>query len=213
MKGAICLKHRNRTFIIIFVVLVLVVGYRIWEQNQHTEPNPAQTIVDPDSHESEAIPVSSGDETQPDESDQTLATTFHVFYPYDTGTDFELKEVTAIVNLEENETPLERVSELLKEASSDGPETLVPVLGPDAEILSVEMMKDNIVKVNVNEQFISQMNAGSALEGQILKSLIKTLSSLYQAKGVMLRVNGEPYESGHYYFPEDEVIYADHPEL
>lgn len=199
----------------IFVLLLLVIGYRVWDQNRHTDLDQAQIQTDPGTEQSDQSQPTSTVSTQPDETtnEPAATTTLHLFYPYDTGTDFDLKEVTAIVNLEENETPLERVSELLKAASHDGPETLVPVLGPDAEILGVEMLDDNIVKVNVNHQFISQMNAGSALEGQILKSLVKTLSSLYHAKGVMIRVNGEPYESGHYFFPEDEIIYADHPEL
>lgn len=207
------MKHRNWLFVMIVVLLLLVIGYHVWDQNQNTDPDQGTSVVPNEGQQTS--PVIQPGPTDPSQPEQPAAeaTVLHLYYPYDNGTDFEIKEVTAMVNLKEYETPLERISELLKESANNGPEHLVPVLGPDAAILSVEVMKDQIVKVNVNRQFITQMNAGAALEGQILKCLVKTISGLYQAEGVLLRVNGEPYESGHYFFPEDEILYADSPEV
>ena len=83
---------------------------------------------------------------------------------------------------------------------------LSTVFGPDVEILETEMLKDQIVKVNVNRQFITQMNAGASFEAKILESLAKTISAFYQADGILLRVEGKPYESGHFSFSAEEII-------
>lgn len=139
---------------------------------------------------------------------QLKSSTFYLYYPYDTGTAVAIKEVTAMANLGPTDKPMGKIAELLKKAPTSGPEELAPVLGPNAEILSVEV-KDEIVTVNLNQAFVTEMNAGSGLEGTIIKCLVKTLTRNYHAKGVLIRVEGKPYESGHYAFRPTEIIYPD----
>lgn len=186
-QEAIPLKNRTIFLLLAGVIFIMFIGYGAFQQLGSKEPS---------------IPVS-----DPEPIETPVQTTFHLFFPYDTGTDFTLKEVTALVTLEENESPLERLQELLKEPSNiQSSEQLVAVLGQDAQILSVEVLANQTIKVNVNHSFVTQMNAGASLEGTIIRAFIKSVASLYDAVGVQLLVDGGPYESGHYFFGTNDII-------
>lgn len=129
-----------------------------------------------------------------------------LFYPYDTGTDVAITQVTIEEELATDENPVDKIVAHLKNPPKQKELQLSPVLGPDVEILSTEMLDNQIVKVNVNRQFITQMNAGGSLEENILECFAKSIAAFYRAEGILLRVEGKPYESGHFAFSAEEII-------
>lgn len=100
---------------------------------------------------------------------------------------------------------------LLEEKFKNPPnEGLVPVLSPNAKVNSIVLDRSIwAVKVDFSKELITEMNAGSTLEAEILKSLANTLGRFYDVERVFVSVEGEPYESGHYSFIYDEYLSVD----
>lgn len=190
------IKKRNK-YLILLVLLILALGLVNFLLLQS---HPTRTAV---SDQPTPTPTTTPPAPAPSE-------TFYLYYPYDTGTEVTIKEITAIVTLKPGETALQKICELLREKPQDGTDVLFPVLGPDAKILSAEPGNDQILKVNLNQAFLTEMNAGSGLEGAVLKCIVKTLTRQFGARGVTLQVEGKPYESGHYLFRAQDVLYPDH---
>lgn len=61
-----------------------------------------------------------------------------------------------------------------------------------------------LVRVDFSEELLNEMNAGSTLETEILKSIVNTLGNFYDTDKVYISVEGRAYESGHYSIKEDE---------
>lgn len=78
---------------------------------------------------------------------------------------------------------------------------LSPVLTDNASIRSLTFDRTTgVVTVDLNKQFVTEMNAGAGLEAMILGSIANTLSSYFQTDKVQLTLEGGPYESGHMLF-------------
>ncbi|MEA4901386.1 GerMN domain-containing protein [Desulfitobacterium sp.] len=84
-----------------------------------------------------------------------------------------------------------------KEFKNSPQANLGKVLGPNAKINSLYLNKDNRVYIDLNKEFVSEMNAGSGYEGMILRSLVNTVGGYYGAAKVYLTIEGNPYVSGH----------------
>ncbi len=147
-------------------------------------------------------------ETPQKVDEQTTPITLTFYYPYDTGTDVAITEVTVDEELKENETILQKINHYLKNPEPKLEINPLPILGKDAQILSVDKQSAEIARVNVNRQFITQMNAGASFEEAIILSLVRTVAKNYDVEGVILQVENQAYESGHYAFGSDEVINA-----
>ena len=80
------------------------------------------------------------------------------------------------------------------------------VLSTNTKINSLKIDKDNKVRIDLNEAFRTEMNAGSGYESMILQSIANTLGRYYGAQEVILTVEGKPYESGHVKFEEGQSI-------
>ena len=50
---------------------------------------------------------------------------------------------------------------------------------------------------------------GSALETEILKSIVNTMGKFYDVENVFISIDGKPYESGHYSLKEKESFKVD----
>ena len=86
------------------------------------------------------------------------------------------------------------LEEAYKEAANDNPGV---VLSTNAAIKSLTMDEENRVKVDLNEAFVTEMNAGAAYEAMIIRCIANTFGGYYNAESVILTVEGKPYESGH----------------
>lgn len=64
----------------------------------------------------------------------------------------------------------------------------------------------NRVRLDLNEAFVTEMNAGAAYEAMLIQCIANTFGNYYHAESLILTVEGRPYESGHIRMEEDEPI-------
>ncbi len=60
--------------------------------------------------------------------------------------------------------------------------------------------------IDFSEEFITEMNAGGALESMILSSVVRTVGEYFTVDEVKLTIDGEAYASGHFEFTEGEIL-------
>ena len=101
----------------------------------------------------------------------------------------------------------DNTSQLLEDAyKQTANENYDVVLPTGAAIKSLTLNKDNKVRVDLNNSFISGINAGSGYEGMILQCIANTFGQYYNSSEVILTVGGEPYQSGHVMMKEGQSI-------
>lgn len=84
-------------------------------------------------------------------------------------------------------------------------ETTGVVLSVNSAIKSLMLDEaENMVRLDLNEAFLKDMNAGAEYESMILQSIANTFGNYYNAEGVILTVEGKPYQSGHIEMKEGE---------
>ncbi|NYB75051.1 GerMN domain-containing protein [Sedimentibacter hydroxybenzoicus DSM 7310] len=69
---------------------------------------------------------------------------------------------------------------------------------------------DESVHIDLSNNFIEEMNAGSGFESLMLQSIANTLGSYYGVENIYLTVDGNLYESGHISLKENEPLKADY---
>lgn len=69
---------------------------------------------------------------------------------------------------------------------------------------------DESVHIDLSNNFIEEMNAGSGFESLMLQSIANTLGSYYGVENIYLTVDGNLYESGHISLEENEPLKADY---
>lgn len=106
----------------------------------------------------------------------------------------------------------ESIEKLFEEKMKNPPsEDLIAPLLDDMKINSIHFDRNNnwTVKVDFSDEFISGMSSGTALEYEILKSIVNTFGKFYDTERVYISVNGRPYESGHFALKNEEVFLVD----
>ncbi|MBU5437786.1 GerMN domain-containing protein [Tissierella sp. MSJ-40] len=103
---------------------------------------------------------------------------------------------------------IERILEtIMKNPPSD---KLVPVISKNTKINKLLLDRGPwILKVDFSKELLSEMNAGSSMEAEILKSIVNTLGKLYDTDKVYISVDDVPYSSGHYSIREGEYFTVD----
>jgi hypothetical protein len=87
---------------------------------------------------------------------------------------------------------------------------LIPILPDNTSINSINLDRGEwILKVDLSENFLTEINAGSTQEYEIIRSLVNTLGRFYDTTEVYLTLAGRPYESGHQQLIEGEVFKVD----
>jgi hypothetical protein len=72
------------------------------------------------------------------------------------------------------------------------------------------------VYVDFSKEFVTEMNAGSDLEADILQAVTNTLADYFNVDKVYISIDGKPYESGHIAIKENEAFFVNYkniPEL
>lgn len=85
-------------------------------------------------------------------------------------------------------------------------ENSAPVLNDLAFINSLYLSEDGVLNVDLNSEFVTNMNAGSSYEAMILQSLTNTLCKYYGVDKLNLTVEGYNYESGHILIEEGQYL-------
>lgn len=111
------------------------------------------------------------------------------------------------INFYTNQSMEKLFEDFMKNPPSD---SLVPVLPEFAVINSVRLDRNTwTLKVDFSQELLTDMNAGSSLETEILKSIVNTFGRFYDVENVYISVEGKPYESGHYALVDDEYFTVD----
>lgn len=143
------------------------------------------------------------------EENAFLTQTVKFYYP-----DFD-KEKLAFksekIQLKTNENIDKIFESHLKNAPSSG---LNNVFSQNTKINKLSFnSSQNKVYIDLNQEFITEMNAGSSLEALILQGLVNTLGDYYNVDKVYISIDGKPYESGHIAITENDVFYVDYKNI
>lgn len=131
------------------------------------------------------------------ETGASIQERIRLYYP---GFDqFEIFYVDVQMPLYSNE----RLEDVLTKTYRNKPDQeLGVVLGKTTRIQEIVFLESGEIRADLNEAFLSEMNAGAAYEGLILQSLVNTLADYFQSQKVILTINGKLYESGHFMLEE-----------
>lgn len=128
-----------------------------------------------------------------------------VFYPL--NSDIETVCVKDKLNFHTNQNIEKLLEDFMKNPPSD---KLLPVMPKSSMFNSIKLDKNSwILRVDLKEGFITDSNMGSALETEILKSMVNTLGRFYDVENVYISIDGKPYESGHFSLKEQESFKVD----
>lgn len=70
-------------------------------------------------------------------------------------------------------------------------------LTPASKINSLQKNEDGTALIDLNQAFLTEMNAGAQYETLILQSIANTVGAFYQTDRVLLTIDQKPYASGH----------------
>lgn len=106
-----------------------------------------------------------------------------------------------------NENVEKLLEDILKNPPSDD---LISVIPDTAVINSVKLDRSSwTLRVDFSEGLLTDLNMGSSMETEILKSIVNTLGRLYDVEKVYISIEGQPYESGHYAIRDYEYFTVD----
>lgn len=84
------------------------------------------------------------------------------------------------------------------------------VFSENTKINSLKIDSDNILHIDLNRAFITEMSAGAMYESLILQSIANTFGKYYNAEKVSLTIEGGTYESGHILFKPEDLLTVDY---
>lgn len=124
------------------------------------------------------------------------------YYPIDIDSD--LVYVNGEINFETNASIESLIEDILKNPNN---EMLIPVISPKTKLNSIQLDRNNWkLRADFSPELISDMNYGGSMESKVLMSIVNTLGRFYDVDGITITIDGRAYESGHFYFKEDEVL-------
>ncbi len=137
------------------------------------------------------------------ENDHVLTQTVRFYYP---NVDAEtIYYVDREIPFQTNDV----TKDVLAEAYKEVPEGVGKVISENTVINSLTFGDDNMVHIDFNQAFLTEMNAGSGYESMILTCIADTFGGYYTTDKVILTLEGNLYESGHFAFAEGESVAAD----
>lgn len=127
------------------------------------------------------------------------------FYPtkYDIGTAYVIRDIEFATN--------DNIESILEDIMKNPPnDKLLPTISMNTKINSIHLDRDSwTLKVDFSKELFGDMNAGSSLENEILKSITNTLGKFYDVEKVYLSIDDKPYESGHFGINQGEYFSVD----
>ncbi len=127
------------------------------------------------------------------------------FFP---GRDGNFRRIPETIQFGTNEMVKDRMTEVYQLLAEEKDQ--IPVLGEKTKIQY--LFKDNnLLHVDLNEAFITSVDRAPELEDERIQCLVNTLSSFYQAEGVILTINDQRYESANRKIESDEILVPTFP--
>lgn len=127
-----------------------------------------------------------------------------LYYPRMTDTDVEITYIKLLLSMKTNDSLTDLLTEYFRKPPAEG---LQPIMSANTAIHSMHLDREkNIVTIDLSREFVSEMNAGAAMEGAILQSLANTVGRIYYVEDVIVTIEGQLYESGHFAFLQGQTI-------
>ncbi len=123
------------------------------------------------------------------------------FYPDVDSDNLYYKEKN--VDFKTNDITRQTLEKVYKDILKDTKST---VLTKNTKINYLYLNRDGMVYIDLSKNFIKEMNAGSGYESKILQSLAATFGTYYDAKKVVLTIDGGNYESGHIFLGKGDYL-------
>lgn len=115
------------------------------------------------------------------------------FYPIkdDIGTAYVVQEVEFGTN--------DNIGDILEKVMKNPPiDNLLPAISEGTKINNIYLNRDTwALEVDFSKELFEEMNAGSSLEVEILKSIVNTMGKFYDVEKVYITLEEIPYMSGH----------------
>ncbi len=118
---------------------------------------------------------------------------------------------TAYVNQDIEFGTNDSIEEILGNIMKNPPSSkLISPISKGTDINKIHLNRDSwTLEVDFSKELLTEMNAGSSLELEILKSIVNTLGKFYDVEKVYITVEGAPYESGHFGIKPGESFNVD----
>lgn len=118
-----------------------------------------------------------------------------------------LEQIDAELILETNDPARLALEDLLHGNTENQEE--ISLLPEGTEINSLFLNQEGVVEADLSSEYIKNMNSGATAENFFLKGLVNTLTEYYASQELLLTIDGEPYQSGHYLLDEGETLSFD----
>lgn len=126
---------------------------------------------------------------------------------YPTAEDIGTEYVKQDIEFGTNDSIEEILGNIMKNPPSD---KLIPPISQNTNVNRIHLNRDSwTLEVDFSKELLMDMNAGSALEMEILKSIVNTLGKFYDVEKVYITIEGNPYESGHFGIKPGESFQVD----
>lgn len=127
------------------------------------------------------------------------------FYP--TVSELETVYTYNTIDFHTNDSIENQIEDIMKNPPSD---KLMPLISKGTSINHIILdRKSWNLNVDFSRELITEMNAGSTLENEIIKSIKNTLGKFYDVDKVIITVDNRTYESGHFILEKDEDFKVD----
>jgi len=110
------------------------------------------------------------------------------------------------ISFKTNDITKQVLEKVYKEVVSSN---LGKVFTTNSKINYLYLNKDNMVYIDLNKTFLTEMNAGAAYEKKILQSIANTFGEYYNSRKVVLTIDNKLYESGHIAMKKGEYLKVD----
>ena len=126
---------------------------------------------------------------------------------YPTFDEIGTSYVNQKIEFETNDSMEEILENLMKNPPSD---KLIAPISKDTKINKIHLNRESwTLEVDFSKELLTERNAGSSFEIEILKSIVNTLGKFYDVEKVYLTVEDQPYGSGHISIGTDEYFKVD----
>jgi len=139
------------------------------------------------------------------EENVTLIQKVNFYYP--NMDDGKIYSISKDIGFQTNDITKKALEEAYKETGSNN---TGKVFSTNTKINSLYLNKDNMVYIDLNKAFTTEMNAGALYEEMILQSIANTFGEYYNAEKVILTIDGKLYESGHIAFKKGQYLKVKH---
>ncbi|NLY45496.1 MAG: GerMN domain-containing protein [Tissierella sp.] len=141
--------------------------------------------------------------------DGPLVIDIEAYYPL--YSDIKTAYINEKINFYTNGSIEKLLEDILKNPPND---ELISVIPDSVIINSIKLDRSSwTLRVDFSQELLTDLNIGSSMETEILKSIVNTLGRLYDVENVYISIEGRPYESGHYAIRDDEFFNVDIEEI